>query len=286
MVVKKTFFCYAEYYMDDTFHGIERKTAVITGATSGIGQATARRFAAAGYRVIAIGRNPERLEHLRKILAGNGHVFLQCNLANGDERTKMITDILHHALSIDVLVNNAGIGRFAPFSEGTEEEWREVVETNLMVPMILTQALLGAITKAEGTIVNVASVAGKRTFKYLTAYCASKFGLIGFSNSLRRELKYAGLPVHVCVICPPATATAFFTNAGYDTFVADHPLVHLLDPAVVAEEIFEAVQKKKREVVITVRAKILDRFAAVFPALVESLEDWVNARQSSAKQKK
>lgn len=251
------------------------KIVLITGATSGIGWETAKRFARAKYRVIAIGRNFEKLRQLEVELGIGRHVFWQCDLTSETERAQTIAKVLADFPAIDVLVNNAGIGYFASFAASQESVWRRVFEINMFVPMILTHALLPALIARRGVVVNVASVAGKRTFKHLTAYCASKFALMGFSNSLRRELRFDGVPVHVAVVCPPATDTAFFNHAGYDTFDQDHPLVNLLAPTVVAEKIFVAAQKRKREIIVTTRAKILDFFSALFPSWIEQVEDSV-----------
>jgi short-subunit dehydrogenase len=129
-----------------------------------------------------------------------------------------------------------------------------------------------------GIIVNIASVAGKRTWKHLTAYSASKFGLMGFSNSLRREMKFYQYPIKIIVVCPPAIDTPFFANAGYKDYKKDHPGQTLLPPEIVAEEIYSAVMKGKREVVIGRRAKILDMLYRMSPRFTEWLEDFLKKK--------
>lgn len=253
------------------------KTTLITGATGGIGWETALLFAEKGYRIVAIGRNREKLNELQNALPGADHLFLTCDLSDISAITPLMATIAHECDTIDVLVNNAGQGLFKALQETTSAEESALLNLNLLAPMELTRCVLPIMKKqGGGAIVNVSSVAGKRAFKKLTAYCASKFGLIGFSNSLRRELKHADAAISVSVICPPATRTDFFKNADYPNFKADHPSLTLVHPRIVAQAIWGAVQQKKREIIITPRAKILDKLAAIFPAFIEWLEEKVS----------
>ncbi len=250
------------------------QTALITGVTSGIGWETARLFAKEGYRVVALGRDQNQLKALKTQMAEpEKHLFFTCDLADIHAIEPMMNQIIKECGSIDVLVNNAGQGLFKPLEAASSAEEQAILAINLLAPMELTRKVLPAMKQNGGAVVNVSSVAGKRAFKKLTAYCASKFGLIGFSNSLRRELKFYKIPVSVSVVCPPATRTSFFKNAGYLNFEADHPGLTLADPKRVAHEILNAVRHKKREVIVTPRAKILDKLSAIFPAFVEWLED-------------
>ena len=252
------------------------KTVLITGATSGIGWETALLFAANGFRVVALGRDHQRLNALKaEIPEPEKHLFVVCDLGDIKAIKPALEAALHQCGSIDILVNNAGQGLFKPLEAASSAEEQALLTVNLLAPMEITRIVLPLMKKNGGIIVNVSSVAGKRTFKNLTAYCASKFGLIGFSNSLRRELKFHQIPISVSVVCPPATRTNFFKNAHYLNFEEDHPSLTLVDPQVVAREIWKAVRHKKREVIITPRAKLLDKMASIFPAFTEWLEDRV-----------
>lgn len=250
------------------------KTALITGATGGIGWETALLFAQKGFRVIAVGRKQEKLDKLKAALPGGHHDFMRCDLSDLKAIRPTLAPIIAQCDTIDVLINNAGQGLFKPLHQTTTEEETALLNINLLAPMELARCVLPIMKKqGSGAIVNVSSVAGKRTFKKLTAYCASKFGLIGFSNSLRRELKFYKIPVSVSVVCPPAVRTDFFKNADYPNFEADHPTLSLLDPKRVAQAIWNAAAHKRREVIVTPRAKILDKLAAIFPEFTEWLED-------------
>lgn len=253
-----------------------QKKVLITGASSGIGLATAELFAQKNYKIIAIGRNTSQLKYLRQKI-GKEHKFIQFDL-NKIEKIPILAKKIEDYGGVDVLINNAGIGLFKPFEKTNDFETEKIITINLLAPIALTRALFRTMKEKGGTVVNISSVAGKRTWKHLTIYSASKFGLIGFSNSLRRECKYYHYPIKVIVVCPPATDTAFFENAGYIDYKKNHPNQNLLSPQDVAREIYNGVINNKREVIIGGRAKILDKMASLFPVFTENLEDKIKER--------
>lgn len=256
------------------------RTVVITGATSGIGFQAALRFAERGDRVIGIGRRPEGFRALRdQITDPDRHVYLVADLSEIDRLPALVDRIRAHAPVIDVLVNNAGIGCFAPLTATDPTRCRAVFDVNVFAPIELTRLLLPHLRRdGSAVVVNVASVAGKRTWKHLTAYSASKFALIGFSNSLRRELRYYRIPIRVTVVCPSATRTNLFASAGYPEYERDHTSSTLINPCVVAAAIVDAVQFGRREVIVSARARALDLLARCAPSFVEWLEDAVAQR--------
>jgi len=249
-----------------------QKNVLITGASSGIGFETSLIFAKNGYKIIALGRNIQGIKNLQQEI-GKEHMFIQFDLSKTNFIPSLIKKIESKICKIDILINNAGIGLFKKIEEINDEDIARLINTNLIAPIILTREVLHSMKEKGGVIVNVSSVAGKRTWKHLSIYSASKFGLVGFSNSLRRECKFYNYPIRVMVVCPPAIDTKFFENAGYKNYKEDHPVQHLLSPRYVAEEIYKGVINKKREVIITGRAKILDKVSAIFPKFVENLED-------------
>src|SRR3989344_1931650 len=248
------------------------KQVLITGASSGIGFETAIIFAEKGYRIIALSRNVLGLKKIQEKI-GNTHLFIKFDLTQTEKIPQFILNLKKQAGSIDILINNAGVGLFKKLEDVSDKEITQVISVNLLAPMILCREIIPLMKENGGTIVNIASVAGKRTWKHLSIYSASKFGLIGLSNSLRREFAYYHYPISVVVVCPPVTNTPFFENAGYSDYKKDHPGQNLISSQEVARIIYEATIKKKREVIITGRAKILDKAAALFPRLTESLED-------------
>jgi uncharacterized protein len=245
------------------------QVVLVTGATSGIGWETALAFRAEGAKVAGTGRDAARLGALRK------EVPLAIQLDVTDEAAvDAVPDEVERALGpVDVLINNAGIGLFRSFQETSLDDVRRVMEVNLFGAIRMTRAILpGMIERGRGLVVNVASVAAQRGYPNHTAYCASKHALMGWSRSLHKDLRSTG--VGVTVVCPPAVRTPFFENAGYMTFDEDHPGLVPMKPDAVAEGIVEAAAARRRESVLSPRARILWALDAFAPNLVDRLQRW------------
>ena len=123
--------------------------------------------------------------------------------------------------------------------------------------------------KHGGENINVASVAGKRAFERMSAYCASKFAMVGFTEALYYEVVDKG--IRVVSVCPPAIDTPFFDNAGYHDFRETHKQLSLLPAKQVAQEILNSIHGKKREVIISNRAKVINTIHAISPELMEGI---------------
>jgi len=186
---------------------INGRTAVITGASSGIGESTARTLAAAGAQVALLARREERIEALARELADSGATALAIT-ADVTDRASLeaaATRVQDELGGADVLVNNAGQMLLAPFSSDQAEETRRMVEINLLGAMTTTEVFLDQLRgDGGGDIVNISSVAGRTARKGSSVYNATKWGLNGWSEALRQEL----LPdVRVIVVEPGAVAT-------------------------------------------------------------------------------
>lgn len=185
---------------------------VLTGASSGIGEATAIEFARRGARLAICARRFDRLQavaqHCRA--AGAPEVVVRVvDVSRPAEARGFVAAALSVFDSIDVLVNNAGVGWRGRFHDMPEAELVQMLNTNVLGAMATTQAVLPAMLAAgAGVIVNVASVVGFRSMPYSAVYSASKHALLGLSHALRGEL--TGTGVKVCVVCPSTTRTAFF----------------------------------------------------------------------------
>ena len=184
------------------------RVAVITGASSGIGAATARALAAAGYRVALLARRVDRIEALAAEL-GDGALAVEADVTDRGSLVAAADRVQRELGGAGVLVNNAGIMLLGPFSAEQSEDYRRMVEVNLLGAITATEVFLDQLTDGGGDIVNVSSVAGRTARAGNGVYAATKWGLNGWSESLRQEL----LPdVRVTVIEPGAVATELPTH--------------------------------------------------------------------------
>ena len=184
------------------------RVAAITGASSGIGAATARALAKDGYRVALLARRVDRIAALASEL-GNGSIAIEADVTDRGALLAAADRVQKELGGVDVLVNNAGIMLLGPFSEEQTEDYRRMVEVNLLGAITTTEVFLDQLKAGGGDIVNISSVAGRVSRVGNGVYAATKWGLNGWSESLRREL----LPdVRVTVIEPGAVATELPTH--------------------------------------------------------------------------
>ncbi|MBL8909285.1 MAG: SDR family oxidoreductase [Archangium sp.] len=181
------------------------RQVAVTGASRGIGKSIAERFLREGWRVWALARNADSV----KSLQGDVH-FVEFDASSEksvlDAARKLTTEAGH----LTALVNNAGIALSAPLHKTSSEDFARTMAINLTAPFLLCRELTGAMVKAgHGRIVNVASTAAKKGFRYTSAYCASKHGLLGFTRSIALELAAKGVTVNA--VCPGWTETDMFT---------------------------------------------------------------------------
>lgn len=183
------------------------KSAIVTGASSGIGFEISKSLINLGYKVYGIGRD------FSKVYIKN-HDFIQevCDVMKTDKLIKLVEKI-KKSEEVYILVNAAGVGYFGPHEEVNPKKIHEMVKTNLEVPLILTQMLLRDLKKNSGFIINISSTAGKKSSTYGCAYGATKAGLTHFSNSLFDEARKYG--VKVTAIHPDMTKTNFYRNANF-----------------------------------------------------------------------
>lgn len=188
------------------------KTALITGASSGIGLTFAEHLAARGVSLVLVARSQSKLEALADRLTkmhGISTVIITQDLGEPDACKKIVTQLDRLALSPDLLINNAGFATYGVFNEISLERQKEEVCINCLVPVELTHALLPAMLKrGSGAVINLASTAGMQPDPYMAIYGATKAFILAFSEALWAENKQRG--VHVLALCPGATETAFF----------------------------------------------------------------------------
>ena len=187
---------------------LEGKVALVTGAGRGIGKAVALSLAQSGCRVILAARTRDQLEEVhREIRDRGGEALVVEGDLTRDEDIQQLVETSRSWGTVDILINNAGWGKRAPVVKGNIDDWDRTFRVNLRAPMILAKMFLPAmIGKGEGAVINISSVSGKTGEGNGAAYAASKFGLIGFTQSLYEEVREHG--IKVAVILPGYVDTA------------------------------------------------------------------------------
>jgi NAD(P)-dependent dehydrogenase (short-subunit alcohol dehydrogenase family) len=203
-----------------------KKAALITGASSGIGQATALEFARQGYFVYLMGRDKVRLEETA-LQCGSGACLLSCDLTDPVAVQKRVHEIYENPLyRLEVLVNNAGIFKTHSMEEGTDDVWNEMYQANLLGPVRLTRLLIPYFKKHQkGSIVNVSSTLGMKPSSNTGAYSALKAAMINWTQSLAQEAGAYG--VRVNCICPGIVDTPIHAFHDLEDQQKKHRLAEL-----------------------------------------------------------
>ncbi|MFI7171260.1 SDR family oxidoreductase [Rhodococcoides fascians] len=187
--------------------------AVITGASSGIGEATARRLHASGYRVVLLARRRDRIDCLAADL-GDGALAIEADVTDRDALVSAAEHVRKAFGRTDVLVNNAGVMLLGPFSSDQRDDYRQMIEVNLLGAITTTEVFLDQLTASEhADIINISSVAGRTARSGNGVYAATKWGVNGWSEALRQEL----LPkARVTLIEPGVVATELPTHITHE----------------------------------------------------------------------
>jgi NAD(P)-dependent dehydrogenase (short-subunit alcohol dehydrogenase family) len=215
---------------------LEGQIALITGATGGIGRALAKAFAAEGCNLILTGRNQSALKKISRELARKKIQILAhpCDVRNPHSVDDLFRAVRSRFRRLDILINNAGIAHAnLTIDKLPYPVWKDVLATNLDGTFLVTQAAL-AVMKRAGTIVNNLSIAATRVFAGSAAYNASKHAALGFTNTLREELRPRG--IRVIGLLPGATDTDI-----WNTLWPDAPRGKMMAPETVAKAVVEAI---------------------------------------------
>jgi len=196
---------------------LEGKVAVVTGASRGIGLAIAQRLGEMGAKLGLCSRDPKKLEAAtQQMRAAASAVFaMPVDVTRADQISSFVQAAQKSLGPIDILVNNAGVGWFGPTHDATEESWDSVLDTNLKSVFLMSKAVAPSmIERKTGHIINIASLAGKNTFKNGGVYCASKWGLMGLTGCMAEDLRQYG--IRVSAVCPGTVDTEFSPHTGKD----------------------------------------------------------------------
>lgn len=246
------------------------KVVVITGASSGIGEQSAEEFAKLHANVILVSRNEAQLQKIAIELSKyKTETFVYaCDVSDRDQVDKMGKIIIEKFGTIDVLVNNAGFGIYNTVEKTKIDELESQISTNFLGMMYCTKAFLPQLLKQRsGHIVNVASVAGSIGIPGMAAYCASKFAMLGFSESLFHELKGTG--VGVTVVSPIMVRTNFFKHESFGRM--PRYSTTSLDPKTVANAVVRAASSPRLEIVIPQFVRIAIWMKQTFPYLINPI---------------
>lgn len=221
------------------------RMVLITGASSGIGQEMARALAAKGDFPLMVARNEARLRILQDEL-GTGDVFT-CDVTSQDEVERLVAKIIGRYDKVDVLINNAGVGRFGGALQIPLTDYQTTMETNYLGAVRITLTLLPhMLNQGGGRVVNIASVAGLSGSPNLASYTASKFALVGFSESL--HLEYAPV-IQVGVLCPGPVQTPFFRGEDPSRLFPTPIARRLLDAKTVAGHAVRLIDRPRMKVI-------------------------------------
>jgi short-subunit dehydrogenase len=243
---------------------------ILTGASSGIGHALALRLAAQGARLALASRNGERLAALAEAIRAKGGsaVVVPTDVADPAQRARLVEQALAALGGLDILINNAGVGALGFFEDVAEERLRRIMEVNFFGATELTRRALPHLRRGrDPMIVNVTSVLGRRAIPGCAEYCASKFALVGWSESLRAELARHG--VHVLVVCPGGIETEFDANLIERRARATWRNRRRMSADRCAQLIVGAMRRRRNEVVITTSGKLMVWANRVAPRLFD-----------------
>ena len=216
-------------------------TALVTGGGRGIGKETAIQLSKMGMNVIVCSRSQNEIDSAVKLIksAGNGQIIgRKCDVSVSSQVNHLVNEALEIYGRLDVLINNAGVSYVRKLIDTTEEQWDKTLNINLKGAFLLCKAIVPhMINNNAGVIINVSSGAGKVGFEDISAYCASKFGMIGLTESLAREV--ASYNIRIMTICPGEVATKMQEDVDPQYYELNKH--KMLDPREVAEKIADMI---------------------------------------------
>jgi 3-oxoacyl-[acyl-carrier protein] reductase len=215
-----------------------------SGSTRGIGFETATEFLKYNDKVVIFCRHKNHVKNtvkeLSRMAAGKNILGLVGDVRQGKDLRRIVGQCLKRFARIDVLINNAGISAYKPIEETTEKEWNDIVDTNLKGPFLFMKEVIPIMKKqGSGVIINISSGLGVEGEANFSAYCASKFGLVGLTQVVADETADTGIRVYA--VLPGAVNTSLISDMGLERNLSD-----LLAPEYVAKRILRVAEGKKK----------------------------------------
>ncbi|MGE5475649.1 MAG: SDR family oxidoreductase [Bacteroidales bacterium] len=257
---------------------LENRVVVITGASSGIGRAAAQAFAREGARLALAARSQSALDIAARecIEAGGEAIPVTCDVTNAEDVLHLAETARQHFGRIDVWVNDAGVHLLGRIDEVPLNDFRQVIDVNLMGTVHGCRAALPVFrSQGSGVLVNIASMAGTMGQPYASAYVASKWAVRGLSEALRMEV-IDQPAIHVCTVLPPSIDTPLFQNAANYAGRAVQPMPPVYSPEQVADTIVAVARRPVREAFIG-----MGRLAATIHAVAPGATERMMSRAAS-----
>jgi short-subunit dehydrogenase len=255
---------------------LDGKVAIVTGASEGIGAAVAGSLRRRGALLSLTARSVEKL----RTVGGTDALITGGDLSEESTRRAVIECTVERFGRIDVLINNAGVGLYAPAHEAPMEDARRLWDLNFFAPLDLIQRVSPHMKRQRGgVIVNVSSIAGKMTLPWFTLYSASKYALGSLTDGLRMELRAFG--IHTMTVCPGYVNTRFQQNVlhGSPPLLAGRGRKWAISPEKCAEDIMRGIEAGKRTVVTPGSGWLLIMLERVFPKLVDRQLERIYSQQ-------
>jgi NAD(P)-dependent dehydrogenase (short-subunit alcohol dehydrogenase family) len=249
------------------------QVVVITGASSGIGRATALEFGRRGASVVLAARNEQALHEVQREIerqGGQAHTVLT-DVALWPQVQRLAQQAVDRFGRIDTWVNNAAVTTYGTLEELEIEEVEQVIRVNLLGAIYGVKAVLPHLRRqGQGTIINVGSAESWRAVPLQAPYVAAKQGLKGLTDTVRMELKHEGLPVSVVLVMPSSVNTPLFSNARSKLGVKPQGIPPFYEPSVVAEVIAFAAEEPRRQIAVGGPGKLLTLMERLKPELVDA----------------
>jgi short-subunit dehydrogenase len=255
---------------------LDGKVAIVTGASEGIGAAVAKGLQQRGAKLSLVARSEDKL----RVVGGPDALVIAGDLLDSEIRASVVQRTIDRFGRIDVLINNAGAGLYAPSHLTSLEDARRLWDLNFFAPLDLVQrSVVFMKQQRSGVIVNVGSIAGKMTLPWFTLYSASKYALGSLTDGLRMELRAHG--IHTITVCPGYVNTRFQQNViqGTPPPLASPARKWAITPEKCADDIIRGIERGKRTVVTPASGWVLVTLERIFPTLVDRQLEHVYARQ-------